>query len=439
MRTDRLTGRVLCGMMAAAAAMIGCEVATEVAEEQPPITLEMLKSSVPRDTSPQVSGPDLAAVVAGNNEFGWELYRDLAGSASGNLVCSPWSVSVAMAMTWAGAAGATETQIAEGLHYTVGQAALHAALNRLDLDLSSRGQGASGREGAGFTLRSVNAAWPEKTYPFLDAYLDVLALNYGAGLYPMDFMGAPESSRVTINAWVAQETNDHILDLLPQGSITPLTRLVLTNAVYFDAAWQDTFNRSATCDQAFHLLDGGVKQAKTMHRKGGYRMAADSGWQALELPYDGGEMSMVIVLPDSGTFAQFEQQVSAQSMAAVCAGLTVAAEVAVAIPKFSYEYGAVSLADALQRMGVTDAFAYGLADFSGMDGTRELYISDVVHKAFVAVDEKGTTAAAATGVIVGTTSMPLESFTADRPFIYFIRDNLTGQVVFVGRVVDPTA
>jgi serpin B len=284
----------------------------------------------------------------------------------------------------------------------------------------------------------VNATWPEATYPFLDPYLDVLALNYGAGLYPMDFVGAPEESRVTINAWVAQETNRKILDLLPQGSITPLTCLVLTNAVYFDAAWEDTFKLEYTYDQPFHLLDGGTKQTPTMHREGSYRLATGAGWQALELAYDGGEMSMVIVLPDSGMFAEFEQQVSAQTMASVCAGLTLTQGIVVAIPKFSYEYGSVSLVDALQRMGVTHAFEGGVADFSVMDGTRILYISDVLHKAFVAVDEKGTTAAAATAVVIDGRGVPLETFVADRPFIYFIRDNLTGQVVVIGRVVDPT-
>ena len=390
-----------------------------------------------RLTSPDVSQANLAELVSGNSRFAFDLYQAIRGE-DGNLFYSPYSISVALAMTYAGARGETELQMADTLHFVLSQGRLHPSFNGLDLELTQRGEGAEGKDEEGFRLNIVNAIWGQDGYEFLAEFLDALAENYGAGLRLLDFVNAPEESRVTINDWVSDETESRIEDLIPQGLIDPATRLVLTNAIYFNAAWQHPFMENLTADGSFYLLDGSKVTVPMMTQSESFGYAAGEGYQAVELPYDGQELSMVILLPEAGEFEPFEASLSAEEVDAIVQDLG-SRQVALTMPTFEFESD-FSLADTLVDMGMPDAFS-GNADFSGMTGDRDLFISDVIHKAFVSVDEAGTEAAAATAVVMKRSAVPEEpvEVTVDRPFVFLIRDIETGAILFVGRVVDPTA
>jgi serpin B len=395
---------------------------------------EVVQSPTQRDTVPTVPASNIAELVAGNAGFALNLYQELKGE-EGNLFYSPYSISLALAMTYAGARGETERQMAQTLGFSLPQERLHPAFNALDLELLSRSQ-TEGQDTEGFRLNIANSIWGQTGYTFLPDFLEVLGRNYGAGMRLLDFMSEPEDSRLVINDWVSRETEGKIEDLIPPGAISTFTRLVLANAIYFNAAWAFAFPEDTTREGIFHLLDGGEKTASMMSQTETFRHASGSGYQAVELPYKGFRLSMVVLLPDSGMFQEFEASLDAGRLDAILGDLRQA-EIRLSMPKFTFE-SAFSLKEILPLMGMTDAFS-GQADFSGMDGTRNLLISDVLHKAFVAVDEAGTEAAAATAVIVIGTGIPAEPipFTVDRPFIFFIRDIETGTVLFVGRVLNP--
>ncbi|UCG83136.1 MAG: serpin family protein [Dehalococcoidia bacterium] len=390
-----------------------------------------------RVTSPDVAASDLEELVEGNSAFAFDLYRYLSAE-DGNLFYSPFSISMALAMTYAGARGDTEQQMAETLRFLMPQDRLHPAFNALDLILASRGEGAEGKDDKGFRLNIVNAIWGQEDYEFLAEFLDVLAENYGAGLRLLDFINAPEDSRITINDWVSDQTEGRIEDLIPQGAIDALTRLVLTNAIYFNAAWLHPFEKYLTDNGAFHLLDGGTATVPMMRQTESFGYAEGEGYQAVELLYDGAELSMVILLPEAGRFEAFEGSLDADYVESILSDVDYQ-RVALTMPKFEFE-SEFGLVDTLDTMGMPAAFT-AEADFSGMNGRRDLVITDILHKAFVSVDEEGTEAAAATAVIIGETAMPGEpvEVTVDRPFIFLIRDIETGSILFVGRVMNPSA
>jgi serpin B len=345
-------------------------------------------------------------------------------------------------MTYAGAQGDTATQMAAALHNDLSDDVFHAAMNQLALDLDSRNvaphETYDGMKSVRVSL--VNAAWAQVDYPLLDPFLDVLSTQYGAGMKLLDFIGDPNGSRVVINEWVAYETEDRIQDLIPPNGVTPDTRLVLTNALYFYATWQTPFLREITSDATFHTLAGDDVTVLTMHDTSYLAYAEGDGYQMVDLPYDGGDLAMSIVLPEAGRFAEIRDSLSSDWLDQARASISTDSEIQLALPKFSYTWGTESLKPALTTLGMTDAFVYPIADFSGMEPTRELYISDVFHQAFVAVDEDGTEAAAATAVVMTAGGLPETPipFTVDRPFLFFIRDT-TGLILFVGQVVDPTA
>jgi serpin B len=404
-----------------------------------PAAGQVLQSDKERVTSPDVSSDEQASLVGGNSAFAFDLYRALKGK-DGNLFYSPYSISLALAMTYAGASGQTEEQMAAVLHFLLDQDNLHPAFNWLSAELAGRGEGAAGKDGEGFRLNIANAIWGQQGYEFLPAFLDVLAENYGAGMRVLDFISETEQSRLAINDWVSNQTENRIKDLIPQGVINDWTRLVLTNAIYFNAAWKYPFEKQMTGNGPFYLLDGRPTKAPMMKQNGSFGYTEGEGYQAVELPYDGDELSMVVLLPAQGNFEAFEAGLQAGQTNDVISDLTTT-RIALTMPKFEFE-SEFSLKDTLTGMGMPDAFSPDEADFSGMTGNRELSISDVIHKAFIAVDEAGTEAAAATAVIVGTRSMPAEpqvKVTIDRPFIFLIRDIGTGAILFVGRVMNPGA
>lgn len=399
-----------------------------------PASTDIVSSDKPRSTA-TVGKADLASLVDGNNTFAFGLYRALKGT-QGNLFYSPYSISQALAMTYAGARDTTEKEMATTLHFTLPQDRLHSTFNSLDQQLKTRGQDAKGKDDKGFRLNIVNAIWGQTGYNFLTEYLDTLAQNYGAGLRTLDFRSEPESSRQTINKWVEDQTEQRIKDLLKVGDIDPLTRLVLTNAIYFNAAWANSFEKSLTQPASFHLLDGSTVEVPMMRQSERMGYAAGDGYQAVSLPYDGSELEMVVMLPDQGKFAEFEQSLDAGKTDTIIKSIAPT-QVSLSFPRFKIE-SEFGLGDVLYDMGMSTAFT-SLADFSGMTGNRELCISKVIHKAFVEVDEAGTEAAAATAVVMRATAMPLEPkvVTVDRPFIFIIRDIQTGSVIFIGRVVNP--
>jgi serpin B len=398
---------------------------------------KIVQSEARRVTAPDVTEADVAELVVGSSAFAFDLYQAVR-EENGNLFYSPYSISMALAMTYAGARGETEQQMADTLHFTLPQDRLHPAFNALDLELASRAEGTEGQDEEGFRLDIVNSIWGQSNHSFLPEFLDVLAKNYGAALRLLDFENAPEESRQVINEWVSDQTEGRIKDLIPQGAINELTRLVLANAIYFNAAWSHPFEEEQTRDGTFHLLDGSQVTVPMMQQTEYFGYTEGDGYQAVELPYTGEKVSMVILLPAAGRFEEFEKPLDAERVEAIVKDF-VQTNVALTMPKFEFD-SSFQLADTLAGMGMPDAFSPETANFSGMDGTRDLFIQDVIHKAFVSVDEAGTEAAAATGVVIGITAAPAlpVEVTVDRPFVFLIRDLETEAILFVGRVVNPS-
>ena len=404
-------------------------------EEEDVFAGDEVRSDKQRVASPQVAAGDMTKQVAGDTAFALDVYQQVRGKP-GNLFYSPHSISICLAMLHAGARGNTEAQMAKALQYVLPQATLHPFFNKLDLELASRGQGKKAADGKAFRLNIVNATWGQKGYSFLAPYLDTLALNYGAGLRVLDFAASPEGSRKVINDWVEKETEQRIKDLLPAGSIDSLTRLVLSNAIYFNAAWLKPFEEKDTKKEAFNLDGGGTITVPTMHGKlDQSSYAKGAGYEAVTLPYDGDELSMVVIVPDKGTLATFEKGLNATALKGILDKMKMA-KVNLSLPKFKVEHE-LDLKKVLKALGMTDAFGMG-ADLSGINGKKDLFVTGAFHKAFVKVNEAGTEAAAATAVVSGLGSVPeYVSLKVDRPFIFLIRDHATGAVLFVGRVADP--
>jgi serpin B len=342
-------------------------------------------------------------------------------------------------MAYAGARGETKEQMEAALSFTLSQESLHPVFNALDLQLTQRSEQVPAELGTGFQLNIANSTWTQEDHQFREEYLDVLAENYGAGLHLVDFANAAEDARQSINNWVSKETEGKIKDIIPSGGIDSLTRLILANAIYFKASWENAFEKDATQDGEFALLDGSQLQVPMMtysHPKG-FAYAKESGFQAVELPYVGGQVSMLLLVPDIDRFGEFERSLSGGQIRSLVESFEYK-NVLLTMPKFSFE-SQFSLANTLREMGMSMAFEPDQADFSGMDGYRNLFISDVIHKAFVDVNEEGTEAAAVTEILAGSESLSGADveLTIDRPFIFLIRDIPTGTILFLGRVTNP--
>lgn len=374
------------------------------------------------------------SVVASNNAFAFDLYAKLR-EKDGNLVFSPTSISTAFGLASAGARDQTLTEIEKALHFDLPQDKLHPAFAELMKQLNG-----AGRERK-FQLTIANALWGQKDYPFRADYLNLTRTYYGAGLQEVNFKDNPEEARKTINRWVEKETKDKIKDLLGDGSVTADTRLVLTNAIYFKSAWSKSFIESETKEESFHL-GGGKKldKVKLMHQTNDFSYYEGDTLQALALPYEGYELSLLVLLPKKPEgLPELEKSLTAAKVEE-WVGKLKGYNVNVTLPKFKFSTD-IQLNEPLQALGMRKAFEPNGADFSGMTGKRDLFLSAAVHKAFVDVHEKGTEAAAATGLTFSVTSAPLPKpkavFRADHPFAFVIRENATGAVLFIGRVVNP--
>ena len=407
---------------------------------------ELLKGQQERDTAPEIDAEAFDQFTADNRDFAFAMFDQLREDEGEeeNVFVSPHSITSALAMTYAGADGNTRDEMAAALNYLVGDDDLHPAFNKLDLQLDERTD-IETDDDEDLDLEIVNQTWGQKDYPFLEEYLDILSLHYGAGMYAVDFSTEYEQIRQEINAWVEDRTNDLITDLLPEGSLDALTRLVLVNAIYFYGTWQDTFDPDSTRDRPFTRLDGSETDVEMMRHDDATQAGYFGGDEttAVSLPYVGGDLSMIAVKPAEATteFLGWEQDFDRETFDAVIDGLDTKQGM-VNLPKFEDD-GEYDLIPPFQAMGMEDAFDAGAADFGRMADLEavgeNLFISGIFHQTFIEVDEEGTEAAAATGVVVGAESAPIIDFevTFDRPFIYAIYDHGTETILFMGRMLDP--
>jgi len=406
-----------------------------------------------------------SAIVEGNNKFAIDLYDKLK-TREGNLFFSPYSISTALAMTYAGAQGQTESQMTKVLHFPTQTSPVppqdasrqsevegetttstsvksprgsgektqfHSAFGTIVKDLNARG-----RKG-GYELTAANALWGQKSYGFLKEFLELIKTNYDGQLNEVNFIEATETAGKTINAWVEKKTNNKIKELIKPGVLDAMTRLVLTNAIYFKGNWAAQFKKDQTRNAPFTLLNRDKVEVLMMNQTEQFPYMETEDFQALELPYVDNELSMIIFLPkETDGLKEFEQNFTLENVSRWLSKLGKR-KVIVSIPKFKMT-SQFSLASVLKSMGMTDAFDSKAADFSGMTGRKDLCISAVIHKAYVDVNEEGTEAAAATGVTMRLTSVGPDQtpvFRADHPFIFLIRDNHSESILFIGRVMNP--
>jgi serpin B len=409
---------------------------------EPPAAVRPPAAAAP-PPRPKVTDTDKAEVAGGINAFGVDLYRKLAAEEKRkgkNLFLSPFSISTALAMTYAGARADTAAEMKKVLHFTPKDDVLHASAGALVDDLNDAGSKGQ------FRLSVANALWGQKGYKFLNPFLAVNRRDYRAGLESLDFRSnaAREAARKTINAWVEKKTENRIKDLIKKGVLNRDTRLVLTNAIYFLGNWVHQFKEKSTRDAPFRLADGKKVKAPLMYQKERFGYMAGEGFQVAELPYKGKRLSMVVLLPAKPDgLPALEKSLSAEKLKLWLAGLRTR-KVMVWLPKFKMTCE-FALKKPLVAMGMKKSFTARVGDFSGMNGIKPpsdgcLYISAVVHKAFVEVDEKGTEAAAATAVVMceATSAGPrIPVFRADRPFLFLIRDKVSGAILFMGRVTNP--
>jgi serpin B len=378
---------------------------------------------------------DLDALVAGNTQFALDLYARLGAQDPGNIFCAPQSISTALAMTYAGARAETAEQMARTLRFAPGIRDLHAAFAALAEALPTTAE-----DERKTTLAIANRLWGQRGESFLDSFLDTTRVHYGGGFETVDYLRDPEGARLKINAWTEQQTRGRIEDLLQPGVIDRTTVLVLTNAIHFKGTWRTRFDPQKTQDDEFHAPGNRVVTVPMMKVTSDFGYYESDLLQAVSLPFDGDRLEMVVLLPEARDgLKALEEELTLESLAE-WVGQQRMRRVALTMPRFGTT-SRFELSDDLAQMGMPAAFS-STADFSGMNGRRyDLFISNVVHKAFIEVNEEGAEAAAATGVVMKRTSAPSRprTFLADHPFIYLIRDRDTGAILFLGRMVDPGA
>jgi serine protease inhibitor len=397
-----------------------------------PVAIDLARADVPRASADPAAAQTAADSI---NAFGFDLYRAVA-AASPNAVFSPTSIALALAMARAGAATQTAAQMDRVLH-SGGLQQQEAGLDALDQALTSRNQTVRIDDtDLPIALRIANAPFAQRDMPLETPYLEALATWFGAGVQLVDYERDTEAARLAINGWVDGQTEHRIPELLARGVITPDTRLTLVNAIYLKAPWQIPFLPEATAPAPFTRADGSKVSVPTMAEAMTLGYGAGPGWRAVELPYLGGQLALTIVVPDE--LSVFERALDAAAFDRITGSLT-AHEVDVALPKFSVK-AATDLATQLTGLGMPQAFDPDHADFSGITSRERLFITNVVHQANIDVDEKGTTAAAATAVSMAASAAPAGrvTFRIDRPFVFAVRDVPTGAILFLGRVTDPS-
>jgi serpin B len=373
-----------------------------------------------------VPSAEQRALVAGNTQFAFNLYRILHREG-GNLFFSPYSISMALAMVYSGAYGVTEEQMASVLHFELASYDLAPVFKALHSSLLGHGTG-------GFQLRLANSLWWQEGYELRQVFLDTVRKKLGATVEPVDFSTAPEKARDAINEWASGEAGQQIKELLPQGALTPLTRLLVANATTFRATWETPFNADYTHDSTFDLLDGRRTTVPLMNQIARFAYAGDEDVQAVELPYEGEQFSMVILLPAHGQFEGFASSLTADRVTEIPGNLSTQL-VQIYMPRLEFR-SSFELAAALGGLGMTDAFILGRANLSAMADTRELFLGNLYHETIVSVDENGTYAVAATAVDMVGPDVP--TVRLNRPFIFLIRDIETGTILFIGQVMNPS-
>lgn len=392
--------------------------------------------SVAYITDPVASQDDLLDHAEDMNEFALELYQKLAGQ-DGNLIYSPFSIYQAFLMVYAGADAETKAEIAQALEIDIDDDEdVHNLMNALNKLLTTKPDYLN-ENAQPLQFNVANSLWVQEDIEINQAFLDTLSANYNAGLKLIDFSKS-EDARQAINLWVAAQTNDKIKDLIPEGLLNELTRLVIANAVYFKGAWQNPFDPNKTASEPFYLLDGSEQAVEMMRNSYTGAALVSEAFQAVKLNYQGGNYAMAVIMPTSD-FTGFEQSLDEDALKQILAEFNgIFGQVNLGLPKFKIE-STFNLGDQTKALGIQQAFDSQAADFTGINDKMDLYITDVLHKAYIDVNEEGTEAAAATAIAVGTTSMPADSWdiTFDHPFIYVIYETTTNTVVFMGRVVAP--
>lgn len=370
-----------------------------------------------------------------NADFAFDFYQKLS-SADGNLFFSPYSISEALAMVYGGAKGDTQQQMAKVLRFTQSEDKIHPAFSNLDRVLGNE------QKDGKVTLSIANSLWPSDRYKFLDTYVDLLKKDYGVSITPLDYTKT-EAARNTINKWVEDKTQNKIKDLIGPGALTADTKLTLVNAIYFYGKWLSAFDPKSTNESDFFLVQDKTEKVQMMSQTTEFPYTETDSFQMLELPYQGEDLSMLVILPKSKDgLKQIESGLSQKSLSEWRSKL-VKTKVRLLFPKFKITWGATELNQQLIALGMSDAFDPSKANFAGMDGnSHNLYIGIVLHKAFIDVKEEGTEAAAATAV--GIRSMAVLAsqpplFQADHPFFFLIQEKKTGSILFMGRVSDPKA
>jgi len=403
---------------------------------------QAIASALPRKPIPFVASPEIKAVVEGNNAFALDLYQKLRGQP-GNLFLSPFSISTALAMTSAGARGQTEVEMTNVMHLNLPPEKLHPAFRALiaRMDRIQRWNR--------IILKAANSLWCQQDYPFVPEFLKLLRENYSAEAKSVDFKNSPGVAAQEINHWVKEKTDHKIPGGLDPSQLSPPPKLVLCDAIYFKGKWQHQFEEKDTQPGPFHVTTNETVMVPMMHQVAEFKRAfsEDESVEMLELPYSGQDLSMMILLPSPPEYAgnsghndifDLEPKLTADNLHAWLAKLNQADphKISVRLPRFTTT-SSLDLTNELKSLGITSAFD-NTADFSGMDGTNYLYLSEVIHKTFVEVNEAGTEAAAVTLVLAMSKGGGPERFHVDRPFIFLIRDNGSGSILFLGRIIDPT-
>jgi len=370
-------------------------------------------------------------VVDANNQFAFELYSELNKNQQGNVFYSPYSISAALAMTYEGARGDTASEMKSVFHFPESKilrpnfAAIYNSVNK---------------KGKDYKLNTGNALWVQQNYSFLEEYLSTVESYYGGKAANVDFARETEKSRQTINSFIEEQTNDKIKELIPLGYIDRGTKLVLTNAIYFKGTWEWEFDKSDTREQDFKITEEDVVKVPMMYMKNeetSFNYVDTGDLQILELPYKGGDISMLVLLP-KGDMGSIEASLSTEKLEEWKGQMQETKLDGIYLPKFEFDMKYLDMGGTLGALGMPTAFSLE-ADFSGMTGDKGLVIKHVIHQAYVKVDEKGTEAAAATAVIMGMMGKvgPRKVFKADHPFIFIIQERETGNILFMGNVVDP--